>query len=134
MDKEICPYCGQRRPLEGVSMETLDVTKAFGNALAPDIELVRLKSKKKAAVLCATLGMFGVHSFYIRKLKQGLIFIALSILLIGGIGSLLFFTILPGSVWAYLIPVFVQIVFQGLFALTYLLREDVKDGVGELMR
>jgi len=64
MDKEICPYCGQRRPLEGVSMETLDVTKAFGNALAPDIELVRLKSKKKAAVLCATLGMFGVHSLY----------------------------------------------------------------------
>ncbi|NCA95396.1 MAG: TM2 domain-containing protein [Methanomicrobia archaeon] len=134
MDKEICPFCGQRRPLDGVSLETLDVTKAFGEGVEKDTELVRLKSKKKAALLCAIFGMFGVHSFYIRKPRQGLLFILVALFLIGGVGSLLFFVIIKGSIWAYLLPLFVQIVFQGLFALTYLLREDVKDGVGEMMR
>lgn len=134
MDKEICPYCGQRHPLEGVSLETLDITKAFNGPLAPDTELVRLKSRKTAALLCATLGMFGVHAFYIHKPKQALFFILTTLLLIGGIGTALFFTFLNGSLWAYLIPLFVQILFQNLFALTYVLREDVKDGIGELMR
>jgi TM2 domain-containing membrane protein YozV len=78
-------------------------------------------------------GFLGIHAFYVKKPKQALFFILFSLCLIGGVGSLLFFFVLPGSIWAFLIPVFVQIMFQMIFAFHYLTSEDLKDGVGELM-
>ncbi|MFA7378637.1 MAG: TM2 domain-containing protein [Bacilli bacterium] len=133
MNKEFCPYCGTPRPLQGVSLETMDITKAIPT-LASDEKLPRVRSRKVAAFLAATLGLFGVHEFYMKKPKLGIVFIVITTLLIGGVGSLLFLFILKLSIWGYLIPVFIQILFQCLFAFFLYKKEDLKDGNGELMR
>ncbi|MFA5421560.1 MAG: hypothetical protein WC344_02025 [Bacilli bacterium] len=132
MDKDRCPFCGIEYPLKDVSLETIDITKVIGDAIEPKEILVRVKAKKTAAILCATTGFLGLHAFYVKKPQQGLLFLFIALFLIGGGGSLLFFTVLP-SLWAYLFPVIVQIIWQVFFALRFL-GDDVKDGDGVLMR
>ncbi len=133
MNKEFCPYCGTPRPLQGVSLETMDITKAIPT-LASNEKLPRVRSRKVAALLAAIAGLFGVHGFYMKKPQLGLTFILISVFLIGGIGTLLFFFVLKSSIWAFLIPIFTQIVFQCIFAFFLYKKEDLKDGNGELMR
>lgn len=134
LDKEICPFCGEFQPLKGLNYETMDITKVVGDPLLEDTILYRAKSKKVAIVLCIFLGFFGAHSFYVHKFKQGLYFILFTIFFIGGIGTLLFFTFLKGSFWAYLLPLLVEEVALIGLSFKYVGRVDLKDGRGELMR
>jgi len=122
MNKEFCPYCGTPRPLQAIP------------TLASNEKLPRVRSRKVAALLATIAGLFGVHGFYMKKPQLGLTFILISVFLIGGIGTLLFFFVLKSSIWAFLIPIFTQIVFQCIFAFFLYKKEDLKDGNGELMR
>ncbi len=133
LDKDICPFCGTPNPIPGSQSLTVDITGVISGAGVPKDELPRACSRKRAFTLCALFGFLGIHAFYVKKPKQALFFVLFSLFLIGGVGSLLFFFVLPGSIWAFLIPVFVQIMFQMIFAFHYLTSEDLKDGVGELM-
>lgn len=134
LDKEICPFCGELKPLKGANYDTMDITKVIGDPLLEDTILYRAKSKKVAMILCIFLGYFGVHSFYLHKFKQAFLFILLTIFLIGGIGTLFYFTFLKDSFWAYLIPLFVEEIVLIALSFKYVGRVDLKDGRGELMR
>jgi len=132
LDKDICPFCGTIKPLEGVSSETLDITKAF-NPIDKDFVLYRSKSRITAGWLCGLFGFLGIHCFYMLKPKQGLFFILLTFLLVGGLGTIFFFTLLPMSAWAFLIPFSVEEAIMVALAFVYRYRDDLKDGRGELL-
>lgn len=134
LDKEICPFCGERQPLKNSNYETRDITKVVGDPQLEGSVLYRAKSKKVAIVLCIFLGYFGAHSFYVRKYKQALYFILLTFLLVGVVGTTLFFTFLQGSFWAFLIPILLEEVVLIASSFKYVGRYDLKDGRGELMR
>ena len=104
LDKEVCPLCGAKNPLEGISDETVDYTHVI-NTVEDDEREIVCKSKVLAGVLAITLGFLGVHNFYLAKYKLALTNLLESAVLIGGIGSVLFFTT-PLGVWGYLIPYF----------------------------
>ena len=132
LDKDVCPFCGGLKPLEGVTNETQDITKALSEV---ELDKVKVHQKRRliAFFLEFFLGIFGADNFYIGKWKRALIFIAISIVLITGGGFALFFTGI-GNAWAFLIPMFVDMVGHIVFSLNYLFRHDIKDSKGVFLK
>lgn len=130
LDKDVCPFCGGIHPLDGTDTSTQDVTKVMEQIEKP----VDLKHRKRivAFLLAVILGIFGLHHFYIGKMKRGLISLGISAILIGGIGSLIFF-VAWASPFAYLIPYFVVEAFMLVVGISYLLRHDIVDVNGEFL-
>ena len=67
IDKEVCPFCGGKRPLDGTDTSTQDVTKVIGQLE----HAVEIKHKKRiiAALLAIFFGLFGAPHFYLGKPK-----------------------------------------------------------------
>ena len=93
LDKDNCPFCGGRKPLEGENTETQDMTKAFETLAEMGVE-PRNKSKIVAALLAFFFGIFGAHNYYLGKHKIGLITLGISTTMIAGLGSLLYFVVM----------------------------------------
>ena len=132
LDKDICPFCGGLKPLEGASNETQDITKVL-EEVKVEHEVSKPKIRLVAFFLEFFLGILGADSFYIGKWKRALIFIGISIVFITGGGFALFFTGIPNA-WAFLIPMFVDMTGHIIFSLNYLFRHDIKDSKGVFLK
>lgn len=132
LDKEICPFCGGKKPLEEDNNSTQDVTKALETLKQMGVE-PKSKSKVVAALLAFFLGIFGVHNYYLGKFKIGLITLCISLLSIAGIGSILFFAALH-NVFAYLIPYFVLEALMIVVGISFLVRPDITDANGDFLK
>lgn len=132
LDKEVCPFCGGKRPLEGLDNSTQDITKALESLQAMGVE-PKSKSKIIAALLAFFLGVFGVHNYYLGKYKIGLITLGITIVSVAGFGSILFFTALH-NVLAFLIPYFVIEALMILVGISILIRPDVSDANGGFLK
>ncbi len=130
IDKDICPFCGTLKPLEGVSYETEDITKAI-DPIKKEFEVTKHKSRKIAFVLCLFLGVFGVHEFYLEKPRRGIAFLIASLIMIVGGGCTLFFTGLIANIFAFLIPYFIVLAFDIFYGVCLLKDKDATDGRGE---
>jgi hypothetical protein len=130
-DSDVCPFCGTPHPIDD-NYKTKDMTQ-FVDPVSGDYKLYKSKSKLVAGLLCALLGEFGAHSFYLGFWKRGLIELGVTLLLIGGVGSLLFF-VSPLSFWGYLIPWFALIVVYAIISYRYFQGESTKDAAGEFLR
>ena len=131
-DRDVCPWCGGFRPLDDVDNSTQDYTKAF-DPIKGELEEVKHKSKVVTAVLAMTVGVFGAHAFYIGRKYLGLILMAITAVLVAGLGCILYFTCLPNAL-AFLIPYFAEeilMIFTGAMILT---RHDNKDAHGEFLK
>ena len=131
MDKEVCPFCGGIRPLDGTDTSTQDVTKIIGQLENP----VEIKHKKRfVAVLLAVLfGFIGAPHFYLGKYKKGFLTACICLGFIGAIGLLLFFVIKMNNIWAFLIPYFVTEVYSLVTAYVYLTNHSIQDSHGEFL-
>lgn len=130
LDKEICPFCGGKKPLDGTDTSTQDITQFLDES--GKAKKVRHCSKVVAAILAIFVGFLGGHSFYLKKIKNGFIILLISIFLIAGIGSIIYFAGFK-SVFAYLIPYFVLEALMIVVGISYLVRHDVTDGNGEFL-
>ena len=130
LDKDNCPFCGGRKPLEGVDDSTQDMTKSLAEL---NIEEPKQKSKIVAAILAITLGIFGAHSFYLGKHKIGFIILTISVATIAGIGSIFFFTLIHNA-FGYLIPYFVMEAIMIAVGVSLIVRHDIKDSAGEFLK
>lgn len=131
LDKDVCPYCGGLKPLEGNENMTEDLTKAF-EKIEVDEEVPSHK-KIVTFLLFIFLGIFGIGFFYLGYKKRGLITLITSLVLIGGLGSVFFFTFF-NSIFAYLSIYFALEVIMIVFAFLYLCRHDAVDANGEFLR
>ena len=130
LDKEICPFCGGIKPLEGIDDSTEDFTTALESINETSN---KPKSKIIAAILAFLLGIFGFHNYYLGKYKIGFITLGISLALIAGIGSILFFTCIK-NVFGYLIPYFVMESLMIVVGISFILRHDIKDAKGEFLK
>lgn len=131
LDKDVCPFCGGLKPLEGVDNSTEDLTKAF-SAIKED-DVVKHRKKITACLLYIFLGIFGAGDFYLGFKRRGLIAILVSLVLIGGVGSVIFFTAWMSPL-AYLVFYFALELVMILAGLSYLFRHDLVDADGEFLR
>ena len=131
LDKEICPFCGGKKPLEGTDTSTQDVTKVVDQLDHP----VEIKHKKRliAALLAVLFGFIGANHFYLGKTKRGLIVASIYLGFIISVGSLLFFVFKWHNALAFLIPYFV-VLFLSLFsAYCYLTKHSIQDSHGQFL-
>lgn len=131
LDKEICPFCGGTKPLEGTDDSTQDITSVI-NVMEHQDEL-KLHFKFVAALLSFFLGFLGVHAFYLGKMKKGLIILAISLAFIGGLGSIIFFAAWK-SPFAYLIPYFVIEALMIGVGIGYLTKHNIVDSNGAFLK
>lgn len=130
LDKDVCPFCGGLKPLDGTDTSTQDITKVIGQV---DTK-VEIKHKKRIVtmLLAFVVGFLGLHSLYLGKVKHCLITLGISVGLIGGIGSLVYF-VAWRNIFAYLIPFFVIEFLMILVGIGYFIKRDVTDSHGEFL-
>ena len=131
LDKDVCPFCGGFRPLDGTDTSTQDVTKVIDQLEHP----VKIKHKKRivAAILSILFGLFGANHFYLCKYKRGAIVALCYLAFIGGLGSILFFVANWHSAFAFLIPYFVVEFLSCFSAYCYLTKHSIQDSHGEFL-
>lgn len=132
-DTDICPHCGTPQPI-AQGYKTMDVTKAFKAENSNEYELPKTKSQKVFAILCMTLGNFGVHEFYIYRPKRGFVALGLTIFFVLAFGLPMFFTKILDNAWAFVIPFAFLWLLHILLGIYYLRVESPKDGKGEFLR
>ena len=91
-DKEICPFCGSKKPLDGIDDSTYDITQCIDIMNKQgDIDF-KQRSHVTNALLCMFLGFFGADAFYLGFNKIAIIRILVNIVLFLGVSLPLFFT------------------------------------------
>ena len=132
-DKDICPVCGEKAPLEGVSSETIEITSNF-NLNEEEFKTFRPCTRFKVFLLFTLLGWTGATIFYTRYVLQGFLWLLINLVIIGGVGSLLAFMTPLGILWGYLIMLIAAYVINiGVGIFSYLKR-NLKDNRGEFLR
>lgn len=104
-DKDLCPYCGMVKPLEGQQSNTEDITQFIDTEIKNNNEMdYKIVNTKLSSFLLMFLGIFSAHLFYCKKVLKG-IFLLISNLLFIGIGgyllSLLDLKVFKNSIFMY---------------------------------
>lgn len=92
-DKEICPFCGGKKPLEGVDSFTVDITQTINTVDKKTIQNYKQHSKVVNSLLCMFLGIFGADSFYLGYFKLGISRLLVGLVYIIGLFCILFFAV-----------------------------------------
>ena len=131
IDKEVCPFCGGKRPLDGTDTSTQDVTK-----IVDQLEnAVEIKHKKRvvASILALLFGFLGAPHIYLGKFKKGLISASICLGFIGIIGLILLFATKLPIIFDFLIPYFVVEAYCIYCAFVYLTKHNIQDSHGEFL-
>ena len=131
-DSDICPVCGTKKPLEGVSTETIDITSQIDmSGFTPGQKVVR--RRKKMLLLAILVGFIGAMFFYIKKAVLGLIWLLANVAFIVGLLFILLLAAKAGIVLSILIPVLSAYLINSIVGLAYFFKQNLKDGEGEFV-
>lgn len=92
-DKEICPFCGGKKPLEGVESYTVDITQTINTVDKKTVENYKQHSKLVNSLLCMFLGIFGADSFYLGHFKLGISRLLVGLIYIISLFCILYFAV-----------------------------------------
>lgn len=128
LNKDTCPLCGGRFPLEGMEDETRDLTQTLATI---DVSDIKVHSRITAMLLAFFLGFFGINEFYLGYKRAGIVLISCSVVVITA--SVLLYLFLHHNVLFLIIPLVLYELLLVIQGLSYL-RVGVKDASGELLR
>ena len=131
-DKDICPVCGIKNPLEGVSSETVEITSQVDLSGFKAGQKV-MRHRKTMLLLSCLIGFTGLMFFYLKNKKAGIIWLIANLCVIAGIAAILFalahlhiaISILVGFAVSYLVNI--------IIGLIYFFKPDLKDAEGEFV-
>ena len=136
LDKDICPFCGEKKPLEGVDNETVDITQ-FIQTLPEEEKKPKYKEHKKIIniLLCMFLGYFSADLFYIGFKKIGLIRLLINVSM-HAIASLTLYFLGDkiGLLWSLLFPFFAIFIVYFVNSIILIFTKDRKDANGVLLK
>ena len=131
-DKDICPVCGTKNPLEGVASETVEITSQIDlNNFVEGQKVVR--RRKTLLILFIACGFTAAQFFYLKKKKFAILWLILNLLFIVGLFFLL--SMFPGIhiITAIIIPIVLTYVVNSIMGAIYYFLPDLKDGEGEFV-
>ena len=131
-DSDICPVCGTKRPLEGVSSETVEITSQVDLSGFNDGQKV-VRRRKKMLLLSLLVGFTGALFFYIKKAVLGFVWLLANVAFIAGLLLVLLFAAKLNIVLAVLIPVLSVYMVNAIVGLIYFFKQNLKDGEGEFV-
>lgn len=130
-DNDVCPICGIKNPLEGVTSDTVEITR-FG-LQADGTNLSQPKTRKKTMIWFMTIGWTGAAYFYLNKKKTAFIWLLINLAIIGGLGSVFAFATPMPIIVGYLIGLGIAYLVNVVMGLYYFFAHDLKDGDGEFI-
>ena len=132
-DKDICPICGVKNPLEGVTSETVEITSNF-NLNAEELKTFRPHTKLRTLLAFISLGWTGLPHFYLRYPLQGVLWLLINIAFLGGFFALFYFVTSVGLILSIVIPVIIVYALNISFGIFTFFKHNLKDGNGEFLR
>lgn len=132
-DKDICPFCGTKDPLKGVTSETIEITSYISPVEDEEVkDIIKMKKRWVASLLAMILGVFSAHYFYLGYLKRGLVNLIASIVIVALVGSLLFFldNYFKSNFLAYIIPLAGLYLINIIEGISIIFNKDMKDKRG----
>lgn len=126
-DKEICPFCGGKKPLEGVESYTVDITQTINTVDKKTVENYKQHSKLVNSLLCMFLGIFGADSFYLGHFKLGISRLLVGLIYIISLFCILYFAVNLEILYSLLISIgsiFVVYLILGIIGLFLNSRKD----------
>jgi len=132
-DKDICPVCGTKNPLEGVGSDTIEVTGQIDLNNFVEGQKVVCRHKKLLLFFLA-FGFTGAPFFYLKNKKMGIIWLIINLVLIAGLFALFFFVVKPHIAVTIIIPILAAYFVNGVTGAIYHFLPDLKDGEGEFVK
>ena len=130
-DKDICPVCGEKKPLEGVSSNTVEFTSQFDIS---DIkhEKVNIKKRWIAALLSFLVGFTSLQFIYLKYMKDAFVWFVANVVLFSAPFFFLFFT----TNWVIALIVSLSLIYVANIVVGFIIlfKPSLKDGNGELVR
>ena len=131
-DSDLCPVCGIKNPLQGVSSETVEVTSQIElSELAQERKVIR--RRKTMLILFFTLGFTGAAFFYVKRILIGAIYCIANLAIIGGLFPLLYLAIKAPLPVAIIVPVLLVYLISAIVGLIMYYMPNIKDGEGEFV-
>ena len=79
-DKDVCPVCGTKNPLEGVASDTVEMTSFIDMEQNRDF---RVKKKSTMLFYAFVAGFTGLPFFYLHDIKKGILCVILNLCYFG---------------------------------------------------
>lgn len=131
-DTDICPVCGIKNPLEGISSETVEITSQIDLSEMKEGQRV-VRRRKVLAILFYTLGFTGIPFFYIKKAILGLIWLFSNLVVMGALFALFYAAVKTHIAVAIAVPLLVAYVINIIVGVVYNFLPNIKDGEGEFI-
>ena len=131
-DKDICPVCGIKDPLQGVTSETVEITSQVDLSEFQEGQKV-VRRRKKMLIFFLTLGFTGLGYFYLKKKKEAFFAITISLLLMSSGFLLLHLVASLNIALSIIFPVIAVYIVHAIFGLALYFTPNLKDGEGEFV-
>lgn len=133
-DKEICPFCGGKKPLEGVESYTVDITQTINTVDKKTVENYKQHSKLVNSLLCMFLGIFGLDSFYLGHFKLGISRLLVGLIYIISLFCILYFAVNLEILYSLLISIGSIFVVYFILGIIGLFLNSRKDSNGAFLK
>lgn len=131
-DSDICPVCGTKKPLEGVSSETIEITSQVDLSSFTAGQKVK-RRRKTMLLLSLLLGFTGALFFYIKKALLGFIWLLINLLVGAGLAVLFLLVVKLNLALSIILPVILIYLVNAIVGAIYFLKPNLKDGEGEFV-
>lgn len=130
-DKEVCPVCGTKNPLEGVTSDTVEMTSFIDMEQNKDF---RVKKKSTMLFYSFLAGFTGLPFFYLHDIKKGIFCLILNLCYIGM--SFILFSVVFDLAYPVtaVITIFIVYLINWLVGIELYFKDSLKDGYGEFVR
>lgn len=136
-DKEICPYCGGKNPIDTNNPQTTDITEVINTVNPSDESRVNYKPKKKIvnAILCMILGVFGIDELYLGFKGRFVIRLAINALVYIIFMLVFYFTkVITTQYLIFLLPFVIIFAFYLIVGVVFLQLKNKKDVTGAFLK
>ena len=133
-EKDLCPVCGAKKPLEGASSDTVEITTEINVHDKSTRQVYDAHFRLTTFILFSLVGFTGAGLFYLKYRKYGLMWLATNILVLGGLIALFGLLISFTSWIPYVASVSIIYLINIASGICFLVKKDIKDGNGEFIR
>ena len=130
-DKDICPVCGTKNPLEGVSSETVEITSQIDLNNFVEGQKVVCR-RKKMLILFLACGFSAAQFFYLKRKKFAVLWLIINLVIMAAVYFLISMFRTPLAV-CIIVAVLSTYVLNSIMGAIYYFLPDLKDGEGEFV-
>lgn len=131
-NKDLCPICGTKTPLDGVSSDTMEITAQVDLSGIKEGQRI-LRHRKPVLLLFALVGFSGAPFFYLKQKSKALMWLAINLFAIAAFFLIFYYLLQAGLLSSIFLTIAVLYIFNITTGIVYFLIPNLKDGEGEFV-